>query len=92
MRPIPIEDAWVPPGCVRRVLSAPNGDLNDPDVAPLEVVVDVDGGSVGLSSFWLLTDEERESIAAGGVVVLTVVGPAHPPVALGATTAEGYGR
>lgn len=94
MRAIPIEPEWVVPGARRVVIAAPNGDLTDPDIPPLEVVlaIDVTDGTVSLSSIWVPDDEERAAIAAGGVVVLTVGGAEHPVVAMTATTADGFGQ
>lgn len=98
MRAIPIEDGWVPPDCSRQVLAAPNGDLNDPDIAPLEVILDPGGGpfedprSVSMTSMWLLDEAERDAVTAGGLIVLVVMGVAHPPVALGVATLPGHGR
>lgn len=37
MRPVPIPDALVPPGCVRKVIGPPDGDLTSTDCGTVEV-------------------------------------------------------
>lgn len=75
MRPIPIPDAWVPEGAERRVLAAPGGDLTDPDVAPLEVLV----GTDTYTSFWVTEPSDRHIPFL--VVGLTCHG-VQPPVSM----------
>lgn len=85
MRPIPIPDELVPDGAIRTVLSAPNGDLTDDQIAPLEVVIEElrhgDVETVMWTSRWTLTDEERERVAAGEAIEISLIGMgSHPPI------------
>lgn len=50
--------------------------------SPLPFRVDDLGGLPLMVSAWDFTPEERELIAAGGVLELSVMGSAHPPVGL----------
>lgn len=73
MRPIDFEEA-------NSKLLAPAG-MDDCDDLPVFKV------SGTIQSVWELDDEEREAIAAGAPIVLTVVSSnTHPPVSLGAYT------
>jgi hypothetical protein len=78
MHAVPIRDEWVADTAQRVVIGPPDGDLTNPDIASLEVVaVDDPLGFVTLTSIWVLDDEERAAIAAGGGIMLTVSAP-HP--------------
>lgn len=63
----------VPNTCV---LEAPPGE--EESVNPLAILA-ADGFMI---SRWELTDEDRQRIAAGGSVYLSVMGRGHPPVLL----------
>jgi hypothetical protein len=65
-------------------LAAPPGLENE--VMPLPVRVDAEG----IHSVWKLEPVEREQVARNGLVILTVMGKAMPPVSL--RTAEGVHR
>jgi len=70
------------------VLGAPAGwDQGDLPCSALPITVERDTeGHVYLTSYWQLSDEERATIAAGGLVRLTVLDNAHPVVAIGVET------
>lgn len=88
MRPTPIPDAEVWEGATRLVVAAPDGDLTNPDIAPVEALVDrAPSGARNLSVRCELEDDDLAKLAAGGTVWLTfwsamvpfavsVVGPA----------------
>lgn len=83
MRPVPIPDHLVRPGQIRRVLAPPSGDLCDPHVAPIEILAtrpDPNGWWL-MQSLWVPVGTDHPA-PADAVVVLTVVGGTHPPVAL----------
>jgi hypothetical protein len=83
MRPTPLTDEQVAQlgGGTRRVLAAPNGDLLDEHVAPLEVVIQCPDDGIQVTSLWILDDDDRAAIAAGALIKLSVIG-GQPPVAL----------
>lgn len=68
-----------------QVISAPVG--HDQQELPCDAlpvtVVDYGGGKLGMVSFWRPTAEELQQLAAGGLVMLSVMGTMHPMVALG---------
>lgn len=80
MRPTPIPDAEVWDGAVRRVLTAPGGDLADPDIAPVEALIDrsPSTGAVNLSVRCVLEDGDLEKLQAGGTVWITFWGVMVP--------------
>lgn len=43
-------------------------------------------GMPAMLSFWRPTAEELQALAAGGLVILSVLGCAHPPVSVGVTS------
>lgn len=57
----------------------------DQSYRPLHIRDIVVGGIPGMQSIWVLTDEHRAEIAAGGFVVLNILGQAHPAVLLDTT-------
>lgn len=73
MRATPIPDAEVWEGAVRKVLAAPDGRLDNPDIAPVEALVDrsPSTGALNLSVRCVLEDGELEQLAAGGTIWLT---------------------
>lgn len=89
MRPTPIPDAEVWEGATRQVIAAPDGRLDNPDIAPVEALVDHSPltGHRTLSVRCVLEDDDLAKLQAGGTVWLTfwsamvpwaasVVGPA----------------
>lgn len=78
MRPVPIPDEVIWPGGRRLVMSAPNGDLLDPDIAPVEAIEEqVDGRRV-LSVRCALEPGDLEKLAAGGHVWVSFWGGMPP--------------
>lgn len=80
MRPTPIPDNEVWDGAVRRVFAAPDGDLTNPDIAPVETLIDRSptSGAVNLSVRCVLEDGELEKLQAGGTIWLTFWGVMVP--------------
>lgn len=80
MRPTPIPDDAVWPGAVRIVVAAPDGDLTNPDIAPVEVVADraEDGVHPRFHVRAILEPGDLEQLAAGGHVWLTMWGAVVP--------------
>lgn len=81
MRPIPIEDGMVAEGIYtqRVVMSAPNGDLLDDDIRPVECVRRY--GELGVSYDIVLQcegDDLANLNANGGRLVLTMVSGVIP--------------
>jgi len=87
MRPTPIPDAEVWEGTVRRVISPPGGDLTNPDIAPVEALVDP--AAATLSVRLVLEGDDLANLQAGAPIWLTffgsmvpwaaIVAPATPP-------------
>lgn len=81
MNPAPIPDEVIWPGAQRTVLMPPNNDL-DSGISPVEMLVD----TVRLGEFeahrylarFELTDAEREALAAGGHVWVSMIGQVVP--------------
>lgn len=80
MRPTPIPDSEIWEGAVRKVLAAPDGDLANPDIAPVEAVVDrsPSTGALNLSVRCVLEDGDLEKLQAGGTIWLTFWGAMVP--------------
>ena len=80
MRPTPIPDNEVWSGAVRRVIAPPDGDLTNPDIAPVEALVDRDphSGALNLSVRCTLDDDDLATLQAGGVIWLTFWGAMVP--------------
>jgi hypothetical protein len=80
MRPTPIPEAEVWDGGVRVVFAAPDGDLTNPDIAPVEVVADRadDGVTPRFHVRAVLEAGDLETLAAGGNVWLTMWGTVVP--------------
>ena|SRR5437868_2756259 len=91
MRPAPIPDTEVWPGARRLVVSPPDGDLTNLDIAPVEALADrsPSTGALNLSVRCVLEEGDLEQLQAGGEVWLTfwghmvpfattVVGPTAP--------------
>lgn len=80
MRPAPIPAEAVWPGARRVVFAAPDGDLTNPDIAPVEVVVDrcSDGVTPRFSTRCVLEPGDLDKLAAGGHVWVSFYGVVVP--------------
>lgn len=79
MRPMMIPDELVQPGSVRRIVAAPDGDLTNDDIRPVEsLITEGSGGLAQLSMMLELEDGELEHITAGGKIWLTMLGGIAP--------------
>ncbi|GEP38869.1 hypothetical protein NPS01_25320 [Nocardioides psychrotolerans] len=79
MRPTPIPDAEVWEGATRLVIAAPDGDLTNPDIAPVEALVDRGpSGARNLSVRCELEDDDLAKLAAGGTIWITFWGGMVP--------------
>lgn len=78
MRPTPIPDREVWYGALRRVFAAPDGDLTNPDIAPVEVLADQQDGDVRIHVRCELEDGDLERLTAGGTVWITTWGGLLP--------------
>ena len=94
MRPIPIPDHLVGPEGIRRTLTAPDGDLTNEEVHPVDVVLTaprqwktMQQAGPTYSLVIALEPEERKALAAGGYIMLTLHG-ACPPMNMQAVAAE----
>lgn len=89
MRPVPIPAETVWEGGVRRVFAAPDGDLTNPDIGPVDVIVDAGLGGVARVNVLLqLEDGDLERLQSGGAVWLSMLGGLMP-FALTVVDAEG---
>ena len=80
MQPTPIPDELIEPGTVRRVISAPNGDLLDDNIRPVDTLISRDEPTQ-LAAFRMrlvLEDGELERLQAGKPVWLTMLGGVAP--------------
>lgn len=66
--------------CTRRMTS-PQGMEDECGTLEISDVHDAVWGNM-MRSAWMPTDEEREAIAAGAPVILSIVGKVHPVVAV----------
>lgn len=64
MRPIPIPDNAIPDGCKRFVIAPPDGDLTNPQVAPVEAVAGVVDGQVTMAMLVALEDGDIDRLIA----------------------------
>lgn len=78
MRPIPVPERWVPPGCERKVLFPPDGDPTSEEIRPIEVVIDPESGH--FHSFWI--SEVDDDIQLGPKVVVVTTEGVPPALAL----------
>lgn len=78
MRPAPIPDAAVWPGAQRMVIAPPDGDLTNPDIAPVEALVDQASIGRRLSVRCVLEDGDLEILARGGAVWVSFYGVMVP--------------
>lgn len=80
MRPTPIPDNEVWTGAIRRVIGPPDGDLANPNIAPVEALLDraPDTGALNISVRFVMEDGDVEKLAAGGTIWLTFWGHVVP--------------
>jgi hypothetical protein len=80
MRPAPIPDEAIWPGAVRKVIAAPNGDLTDETIAPVEVLMDRPEslGGVRYCVRMALEPGDLEKLQAGGNVWIAFYGAVVP--------------
>lgn len=98
MRPVPIPDACVGPGCRRYVIAPPDGDLTNDEIRPVEVVAGIVDNQVRISALVRLEPGELERLQAmaegetaeyGPAIWLTMVTTQIPPFML--EIADGQG-
>ncbi|GAA2037412.1 hypothetical protein GCM10009740_31530 [Terrabacter terrae] len=80
MRPTSIPDELVEPGTLRKVISAPNGDLLDENIRPVEALISRDPATQ-LAAFRMrlvLEGGELEDLQAGKPIWLTMLGGIAP--------------
>lgn len=80
MRPVPIPHAAVWEGGHRTVIAAPDGDLTNSTIAPVEAVVDVPP-SLGVTCYSVrcaLDPGDLEKLATGGHVWISFYGQMVP--------------
>jgi hypothetical protein len=80
MRPIPIPAAAVWPNAKRIVMSAPNGDLMDDTIRPVEAIDEMSSelGVRILTVMCALDPGDLEKLAAGGTVAISFYGAMVP--------------
>lgn len=80
MRPIPIPPAAVWAGAKRTVVSAPNGDLTDDTIRPVEAIDEMSPklGVRILTVMCALDPGDLEKLAAGGTVLISFYGAMVP--------------
>lgn len=92
MRPVPIPESLVWEGGERRVMSAPDGDLLNPDIAPVEVIVDwpvMGGDRVPCFNVRCALDSgDLAKLAEGGHVWISFYGQ-FPPFSVDVTGPNG---
>lgn len=88
MRPIPIPDQMVPSWGKREVISPPDGDLLNEDIAPVEAIVSVDSeqGMVMYTLLIQIEEGDMDSLEATGGRFLLTMGGAIVPFSLGTLT------
>ena len=84
MRPAPIAAEYVPDGARRVVVAPPDGDLTNPDIAPVEALTWQHEGARMLAVRIVPDEGDLDKLAAGGDVWLTFHG-SMPPFALTVT-------
>lgn len=79
MNPIPVADELVQEGTVRRVIAAPDGDLTNDLIRPVESLISkAPDGMAMLSMPLALEPGELEILEAGGTVWLSMWGAVVP--------------
>lgn len=93
MRPVPIPDQAIWHGAVRRVFAAPDSDLTNDTIRPVEVLLDVVAdGTPRINVCCQLEDGDLEKLTAGGHVWISFYGGALIPFSTDVTdplTTEG---
>ncbi|SNR33033.1 hypothetical protein [Blastococcus mobilis] len=79
MRPASIPDGEVWDGARRIVIGAPNGDLTDPTIASVEVLVDQAAIGPRISARCVLEHGDLDALAAGGTVWVSFYGQQLAP-------------
>lgn len=82
MRPVPIPDECVPPGCKRFVIMPPDGDMTSDKCRPVEAVAGMLESGVGISVLVAFDEGDVERIAECGAFWLTMYTPQIPPFAV----------
>jgi hypothetical protein len=79
MHPAPIPDDAVWEGSHRMVMGPPDGDLTNPDIAPVEVLVDRSSiGGLRYSTRCVLDPGDLATLQAGGAVWVSFYGAVVP--------------
>ncbi len=80
MRPVPIPDTALWPGARRIVMAAPNGDLTDPLIAPVEAIEDRSSttGMRVLTVLCALEPGDLDRLTAGAHVAFSFYGGMVP--------------
>lgn len=80
MRPIPIKDSLIKPGTEKIVISAPNGDLTDNNIRPVEATLEIEpsSGLPLLTVMCTLEDDDLEKLIKGGFVMISFLGHMVP--------------
>lgn len=79
MIPVTIPDELIAPGTVRRVIAAPDGDLLNDEIRPVEALIKADSDGIALLSMKLqLEDGDLGRLIRGGTVWLTMRGAVAP--------------
>lgn len=91
MRPAPIPDEAIWEGARRVVFTAPDGDLTNPDIAPVEVLTDQvgDTGQCRVNVRCVLEEGDLDKLAAGGTVWLSIHGHHLHPFSLDVVGPDG---
>lgn len=79
MIPTTIPDTEIWEGATRRVFAAPNGDLTDDSIRPVEALIDAVGdGTARINVRCALEEGELEKLQAGGHVWISFLGGIFP--------------
>lgn len=79
MRPTMIPGELVRPGTVRQIVSAPDGDLTNDQIRPVEALIKRGEADLAELSMMLELEEgELEHLANGGKIWLTMLGGIAP--------------
>jgi hypothetical protein len=68
VRPTPIPADEIPEGCRTLILTAPDGDLMNAEIAPIEVLIDQQPEGPAIRCRMVLEDDDIEAIEAGARV------------------------
>lgn len=88
MRAVPIEDAFITPGSVRKTIAPPNGDLTSDECLPCDALIDVpsdEGMFAGIPRYRMrikLEEGELERLQETGHLWLSIWGGSLVPFAL----------